>query len=343
MFTAKDIIPDSLLSDIKSKVSDYDIFKFYCRNFEEINKPFLSEFYADNNPSCRVYQNKDNALYYKDFGTGDNFGSYWYVMHKFNCTFKEALTIIANDFGLFKSDKVRPEVVLGRDSVFKPKNIKVKSTISIVPRQWNLHDYNYWFKQYGISFDWLDSYEVIPCEYIYLHKGDKTIVFQHKNDNPIYAYRFTHEGKYSYKVYFPLSPNKKFKWMFSGGTENNIEGYYQLPLIDDLLIITKSLKDCICYRILGYSAISLQGEANKLKKDLVVKLQRRFKQIIVNYDNDEQGIKSAHKITSNYGFRSIFIPSEYKCKDLSDLIQLKGLNEAETVIKNLLNETTKKR
>lgn len=338
MFTAKDIIPDNVLDEIKAKISDYDIFKQYCRNFEEINKPFLSELYTDTNPSCRIYQGKNNCLYYKDFGTGDTFNCYSYIMKKFNCTFKEALNIIANDFGIYKSDKIKPEVILGRDNISKPKKVIAKPTISIVPRPWTLYDYNYWYKQYGITFEWLDSYEVIPCEYVYLHKNNKTIVFQNTNNNPIYAYRFTHEGKYSYKIYFPLSPNKKHKWLFSGGTEYNIEGYDQLPLHDDLLIITKSLKDCICYRLLDYSAISLQGEANKLKKDLVVKLQRRFKKIIINYDNDDQGIKSSHKITSNYGFRSIFIPSKYECKDLSELIAKKGLNEAKIILNKLINK-----
>lgn len=338
MFTAKDVIPDSILDDIKSRLSDYDIFKRYCKNFEEINKPFLSEFYADSNPSCRVYQNKNNNLYYKDFGSGENLSCYGYVMTKFNCTFTEALTIIANDFGIYKSDKIRPELLLGRDSISKPKQEKIKSTISIVPRQWTLYDYNYWFKQYGISFEWLESYEVVPCSHVYLHKGDKTTVFTHTNDNPMYAYRFEYNGLYSYKIYKPLESNKKYKWLFSGGTEHNIEGFDQLPLHDNLLIITKSLKDVICCRILGYSAISLQGEANKLSKELVIKLLRRFDKIIVFYDNDNQGVKSANKITSNYGFRSIFIPPEYECKDLSEMIAKINQNEAKIVLNKLINE-----
>ena len=132
-----------------------------------------------------------------------------------------------------------------------------------------------------------------------------------------------------------MTKEQKYKWLFSGGAANDIEGFDQLPLIGDRLILTKSLKDCMCYNVIGYPAISLQGEANKLEQDLVTKLLKRFNEIIINYDNDEAGHKGAKRISDQYGFKSIFIDG---AKDLSDYIKSNNITKAKKMIKLKLNE-----
>jgi len=338
MFSADEIKEDVDVKVIFSKISDFDIFKRYCTNFEEINKSFKSEFYNDNTASCRIYQSKDNVLSYKDFGTDDYCSSIYYVVKKYNCTYKEALNIIATDFGIINSNsKVSPSFILGE---YKPKILSVidKSYITIVPRNWTLYDYNYWVKKYGISLEWLESYEITPCEYVYLHKHNNKIAFPYSNQNPIYAYKINDEnGKIGYKIYRPYEKDKRYKWM-SDTTSDMIQGYNQLPKTDDLLIITKSLKDVICCRLCGYSAISLQAEGIKLEKNVADKLEIRFKKIILLYDNDVKGYESAKKITKEYGFKSIIIPLNTGCKDLSELIEKSGLEVAKTTLNGLLFE-----
>ncbi len=328
MFNADDIVISLSKDQIFEKISEYDIWKYYCKNFEEINKSFCSELYNDRNPSCRIQQLESGMLIYKDFGTGDTYTCFKYIMTKFGCNYHEALVIISNDFGLLKTSKIalKPSFILGREELKLAIKPRVKSTISILARSWNLGDYNYWSK-YGISFDLLESYNVYPCKHVYLHKDDKTIIFTHTNSNPIYAYRFTGEDKYSYKIYKPLEPNKKYKWLFSGGSSTDIEGMDQLPLFGELLIITKSLKDCMVYSTLGYSAISLQGEGNKLDNQLVTKLLKRFTRIVVQYDNDEQGEKSAYKLQESYNFSIFTVPPISKCKDLAEYKQKYGFKE----------------
>lgn len=334
MFSANNIIPDVDVKDIFEVCSEYDIFKKYCTNFEEIDKPFLSEFYNDTKADCRIFQTKDNSLLYKDFGEPKHcFNCFTYVMHKYNYTFKEALNVISLDFGIIKSKtSISPNFIIGLEKTYKKP--KTKPVISIVSRQWNLTDYKYWFKQYGITFEWLESYEVIPCEYVYLTKDSGTIAYKSINNNPIYAYRFQIDGKYVYKIYRPLA-EKKDKWLFNG-TADCIEGFDQLPLFDDLLIITKSLKDVICCRLLGYSAISLQGETNKLKQELFNKLIKRFDKIVIFYDNDEVGIKAAENLCETYNLKSIIIPKKYEAKDISELIKNIGIDESKQILENLL-------
>jgi len=317
--------------DILQKISEYDIFKFYCKNFIDIDKSFCSDLRIDNNPGCRIYLNSNNQLKYKDFASGDNYNCWNYVMNKFNCTYYEALNIISNDFNLSSiKTNIEPRLILTNDE-FKTKIASIpkeKSTITIVEQPWGITDYNYW-NQFGITFDILDEYNVFSAKYVYLNKGNRRLTFEYKKSNPCYAYRFTGEGRYSYKIYFPNHPDKKYKWLFSGGSSSDIEGYDQLPLNGNILILTKSLKDCMCYRVLGYSAISLQGEGNKLEQSLVDKLLKRFDKIIINYDCDSRGILETNKLVEQYNFNCFYID---KHKDLSDYIKNEGLDRAKILI-----------
>lgn len=335
MFNADNIIPniDKRLID---NISDLELFKYYCSNFEEINKKFCSELRTDRNPSCYIYIKPNNKLAYKDFGSGEHYSPIEYIMKKYGLLYSECLNVIFNDFKL--SNKIipicKPENLIGYESVSDELKTPLKAKIYISSRNWRLCDNKYW-GQYYITFDLLEKYNVIPCQKVFLYtKSDKMVEFSHRENNPIYAYKFIKPGgEISYKIYFPYEEKHK-KWLFSGGSSEDIEGYDELPWIGDLLILTKSLKDCMVYNILGYNAISLQGEANKVPKELIDKLLKRFNRIIVNYDNDEQGIKSSRKININYGFKEIFIPIESKCKDLSDYIKMYGIEKT----KILLNE-----
>ncbi len=337
MFTSKNIQTEPITSEfILNRISEFDIFKMYCSGFKELNQSFKSEFYNDTNPGCRIYQKPDGRLSYKDFGTGDSFDCFSYVQRKWNLTFNECLNVILNDFGLLKGQNIAidKQFLLGKENVSKIENNASKVVISIVSRNWRLIDYNYWMK-YGISFDLLEQYDVYPCSTVYLNSRGKTTVIQESKDNPIYAYRFEYEGVYSYKIYRPLA-EKRWKWLFSGGNSKNIEGFDQLPFFGKTLILTKSLKDCICFNLIGYPAISLQGEANKLENELVTKLLKRFDEIVVIYDNDDQGKKSSLSLQKQYNFRILFIE---EAKDLSDLIELKGLEESKIIIDKLINGT----
>lgn len=333
MFDLKDAYTEVDIKELLSVVSELEIWRKYCTNFEEIDKSFCSELYNDRNPGCRIYYNHMNRLIYHDFGTGTSYGCFDYIQAKYHCTFKESLRIIYNDFklGSIRYD-ILPQLVLNN----APEVLKMssKSYIEIVPQAFTLTDYNYW-NQYEIPLTLLEEYNVFSCRIVYLHKKDKTITFNYKDDNPIYAYRFCYDGEYSYKIYFPLSPDKKRKWLFSGGSENNIEGHDQLPHFGDNLILTKSLKDCISYNQCGIPAISLQGETNKLKQDLVDKLLLRFDNIIVNYDGDDEGIRGSKRLNQQYGFK-YFYTDDYK--DLSDYTKDRGLLSAKEMINNKLKQ-----
>src|ERR1700751_632244 len=323
--------------EILSKITEFQIFKRYVTNFIQIDKDFLSDLYIDKRPSCRIYINSNNRLMYKDFGSGLHCGCFAYIAYKFSCTYFEALNIVASDFKIKNLEiKINPKLLVSNDENILNQEVKLerfKPRIEIISQPWTSTDYNYW-NQYKIPLELLNEYNVFSCKYVYLYKKDKVSIFEYSKYNPIYADRFTNDGEYSYKIYKPLNEDKKYKWLFSGGSKTDIEGYDQLPLFGDTLILAKSLKDCICYHILDLPAISLQGETNKLDNDLVYKLLKRFNRIIINYDLDSEGIKNTERLSREYGFNYFYID---EVKDLSDYIKIKGLESAKQMINIKLN------
>lgn len=321
-------------ADILAKIDCFSIWKYYCKNFEDIDKSFVSELYIDKKPSCRIYSD-GLELKYKDFGSGEHYDFVYYVVRKYNCTYYEALNIIASDFKLRdKKLNISPNIILSND-VPKLPIVKSKSYIDIVPQGFTKVDFRYW-NQYHIPLEMLLEYDIFSCKRVFLYKGEKRWIFNYGASNPIYAYKFTGPNRVSYKIYRPLA-DKKSKWLFSGGTSEDIEGFDQLPLYGDLLILSKAMKDILCLKLCGYNAISLQGEANRLSQELVNKLLRRFKEIVVFYDNDEQGIKSSKDLQIQYKFRILSIDTSTNCKDFSDYIKKFGLEKGKELIKRLLD------
>lgn len=324
--------------DILRKVSEYDIFKRYCKNFMEIDVPFCSELRQDNNPSCRVFISNNNAILYKDFGTGECFNCFGYVSKKFYCNYFESLNIIANDFNIGHLNTLElpdPKIIIGTEETLqnelKTIKTKVKSIINITSQPFNAVDYAYW-NQFGIDLEDLQEDDIFSAKTVYLFKGNKRYIWEYKKSNPIYAYRYENNGCYDYKIYWPFE-EKSRKWLFTG-TEDNIDGYEKLPATGKLLILTKSRKDRLCLKKLGYIAISLQGEHNKLKPELHMELSQRFDKILGNSDPDKTGKKAADYLKSTYGIDTIFLP---ECKDISDYVKKFGLEEGKKLMNKLIN------
>ena len=124
MYNLQDALTNISIEDIMSKVSEYELWKYYCPNFETIDKSFKSELYKDNNPACRIYYNNGKLLY-KDFGTQQSYSVLEYIKTKYNCTYKECLNIINNDFKITKSN-----IITSKD--FKLQYLKVLLVASLM-------------------------------------------------------------------------------------------------------------------------------------------------------------------------------------------------------------------
>lgn len=330
MFDFHSINDDQLTSSyILDRITEFEIFSRYCINFVDVSKPFCSELRLDKAPSCRIYTTQYNTLRYKDFGSGENYDCWNYVMKKYSCNYYEALNIIASDFKI-KDIKVNisPSLILGSEiKIKRPIINQVKSRLEIISQPWKLYDYDFW-DQFKISFDLLDRYDVVSAKHVILYKGDKQYVFDSSKVNPRYGYLF----ETCTKAYSPYE-NSLGKWMYDGDSDN-LEGWDKLDDKGDLVILTKSYKDVIEYRNLDINAISLPSETSIFKKEVKEELEKRFKKVIVNLDGDRQGIESTNKIVAEFDLEHFYID---EAKDLSDFVKLKGLDKAKKMIDRKIN------
>jgi len=316
---------------ILNKVSEYQIFSFYCKNFKEINKPFLSEFYADSKPDCRIFIST-TGLMYKDFGEPHHyFNCFGYVMQKFSCTYIEALKIIANDFGIIKmikDFKVTPSAnyVGLPDKQFGNS----KTILKVKFRDWYPKIDTY-FYDYYIAQKTLDLYLVKAISHYWLNKkylDELFLAYDYTKNvfDPAYSYE---EGEDFRKILRPY--NKEYKWV-SNVPRRYYQGYKQLDNFADILLITSSLKDVMVWKTFGINAICPTGESTFLTDNAFELLKYRFKNIFINFDSDKDGRIYSKKYSEQFNLKEVFIP-DYK--DISDYIYFRGYFETQQLITNL--------
>ena len=320
---------DHLHTDvILSKITEYDIFMYYCSNFKELHKKFCSELREDNTPSASIIMWSGNLLY-KDFGYPDHtFNCFSYVQFKYNVSFVDALRIIDCDFNLNLSSKKSEQLfTMGYLGIThnQPKFIEKQTIIQKKGRQWNFEDAKFW-RKYLVSKQILTKFAVEPISHYWVNNNRFTC------KSITYAFKF----KNRYKIYSPYE--EKNKWL-SNTRKTDVQGYNQLPNKGERLIFTSSLKDIMCLYAAGYHSIAMQSEMQIPDEKLISELKQRFKTIEILYDNDfnkesNPGQKMANKICGLYEFKNICLPSKLGSKDPSDLINKTGnFNELKNILK----------
>ena len=313
---------------ILGKITEYDIFKYYCPSFKQLGKKFNSELREDKTPTVSIIP-YNGRLLYKDFGNSDHvFNCFSYVQHKYNCSFLGALRIVDCDFRLglapnIPGQKFTMGLMAYRQSN-TPKYSKPPVLIQKKRRPWTKEDAKFWSK-YFVSKKVLRSFAVEPISHFWING----IRFSCKSIT--YAFKFNNR----YKIYSPY--DDKNKWL-SNTKKTDVQGYNQLPNKGERLIITSSLKDVMCLHSAGYPSIAIQSEMQIPEEHLISELKNRFNTIEILYDNDfdkatNPGQTMAMKICDLYGFNNICIPDYYESKDPSDLVnQMCSFNELKIIL-----------
>lgn len=105
----------------------------------------------------------------------------------------------------------------------------------------------------------------------------------------------------------------------------------------DYLVITKSLKDCMCLYEFGIPAIAPNSENLFITDKQYQKLKQKYRKIFLFYDNDLPGITNANKIRKQYpDLKVIFIPRKYDAKDISDFRKKYGKKKTKQLINSAL-------
>lgn len=318
---------------ILSKISEESIFTFYFGETIQSKKLYKSKLRSDRRVTVGFYRNKSGTLIYHDFASGEFMDCFNYVMRLFNCNFYESLDIIANDFGIIKSNiKKNSGKIIKNPEKITDKQI---SKIQIEAQPFTELELKWWEK-YGITSEILEKFNVYSCKHVFLNDQ---LCATSKQNCPIFGYFGGHikenGNKYElWRIYFPKRHDFRF---MANWPAKKIQGYEYLPKKGNLLVITKAFKDVMTLYSLGISAIAPNSETVFLNKSILEDLKKRFKHIVVMFDNDYAGIVNMNKIKKEYPeLIYTWIPRKYGIKDISDYYRSEGKNKTLKLIKSFV-------
>ena len=314
---------------ILSKFSEEQIMEFYLQ--VPIKKGlFRSPLRKDRNPTCSLYRNGSGTLIFKDFATGQSLNIFGVVQAKFNCDYRQALRIIANDFGIVSTKNIFKNI--GKIN-YTPNIIKDK-TISKI--QTEIQDFTErdlkWWNKFGITKEILQHFNVYSCKHVFLN-GNLFAAYQ--QNCPIYGY---YGGKIQenkekielWKCYFP----KRKEYRFIGNyPAKKLQGYNKLPKKGKICVLTKSQKDVMALYAYGIPACAPNSETVIPSKAIIDDLTSRFEYVFALWDNDNTGVVFLNKMKRQYSkLHCLIIPKKYKAKDFSDLRAKYGEQETKKFI-----------
>lgn len=316
--------PQNLTLDwILSRVTEYEIYSHYIGQFK-VGAIYNSPFRKDRNPSFGIYYSKKaNCLLFKDHGTGECGNIVKFVsLYTGKTDYQEILQDIVDRL------KITSNTKLDSTKQYAPTG---ETVIGVVRQPWTLADIDYW-SMFNISKKTLEKFNVSSIKY-YLCNGIVKGVY--KDTNPMYAYKVFN----NFKIYRPLA-DKYTKWR-NNLSQDDIQGWEQLPKKGDILIITKSLKDVMCLYEMGIPAISPSSESTFISDAALEALKKRFKRILVCFDRDSSGVRNLRKISLKTGLEPILVHKKFKAKDISDAIKLNGFEEVKQWLENELKKKEK--
>jgi hypothetical protein len=301
---------------------------FYFLGEIPVNQLINSPLREDNHPSFYIFYNPDGKIYYKDFASGE-YGDIISLIKSFLQlpTLADAIDVISKANVESKTNSACHRIN------YIPK--KEEYDIKIRIRDLNLEDIEYW-ETYGVDHKRLKEFGVYPISHYYLMDKDYSQLFSTKS----YCYAYTeYYSKFYYKIYRPYS--KSVKWT-SNIPFSIWDLYNLLPSYGDTVIITKSRKDSMCIMSNScYPSINMQSETGNPSKEKINDLKKRFKNVLIWYDNDfnkshNWGRMFASEIAKEHDLIQIEIPDGFEAKDISDFHRDFGKIITKELIKELV-------
>jgi hypothetical protein len=274
--------------------------------------------------SMCIYFDANAKVYkYKDFSSGKGGSAIDLVKELNSLKFHEASRLIIekyNDYILHNNGGYDVKE-FKQSSKYKVKNYQV--------RPWSTQDQYFW-TQFNIGSKLLEEHNVKALEHYVLEKEvDGQVASLKIRGSYLYGY-FQQDGTL-YKIYQPKTLDKKFIKV-----GNYIQGEEQLNNLDYLLI-TSSLKDVMAVKSLKLKidVIAPDSENTMIRSEVIEDLQKRFKKIIVMFDNDDAGLASMQKYKERYPFIETAVL--FMSKDVSDSIRDFGAKEVRSRLVPILN------
>jgi 5S rRNA maturation endonuclease (ribonuclease M5) len=344
MYGFSDVYKDLSVINILNSVPESMLWRHYLGHDFEVNKCFNAPYRRDREPSFGIHYDSRNRLMFNDYGRPGVYGDIFnFLQLTLGLTFTDSLRKINTDFDLGLGDLSDQQFGkrLAKQDVKELEKFQ-KTFVKKNPVHYRCHirryeeeDFKYWM-QYGIDKDTLAKYHVY-CLSKLIRSGYQ--VYTYTKDNPGYVYAFP-KTKHI-KAYFPLSEINRFQ-----GNVNNfedIQGYYQCRVKETypnkVLVLTKSLKDCMVFHKFGIDAMAIHGEGHFFNEDFIRHIKKYYPKVISLYDPDKSGMLGAKALWKKHNIAPYFISRGYRsngCKDISDLYKEYGEEDVRRFIEGEL-------
>ena len=194
--------------------------------------------------------------------------------------------------------------------------------IKVTYKEFSNDELKYWHR-YGITLPVLNKFKVRSGRYLIgVSKEGREYKISSKATEPIFVYHTIDEAV---KVYMPKN---KLRFMYVHRPSGEyVFGLEHLPARGHMVFITGGEKDVMSLAAHGFNAVCFNSETAVPPDNIIENLHRRFKHIVLLYDMDDTGRKSAAKIEqalNNYHVKRLELPlSGTKSeKDISDFFAL---------------------
>lgn len=277
-------------------VTQEEIFELVFNSLPEEFEYITSPFRIDKSPGCWFHYHTDGKLRFIDFANQTvvngismkNIDCFDAVQVFFRIpNFYLTLDFIYNTLVVKKG--INQSIIIRHKPVVQEKR-QVK--ILIEPKLFELRDKNFWTR-FGITKAQLiedRTYSFSRYHLLNTKKGNFSSISQD------IAYSFNDFPQGRKKLYFPKK--EKSNRFISTCTKNDIGGMSSLAPFGRQLVITKAYKDWRVLKNQGKHTVWFQNEGAIPDIDLLIMLVKRFREVIVFFDNDNAGIQASQIVTA---------------------------------------------
>ena len=322
------LTPETILS----KISAFDIFKFYMPERDwRLNTVTYSPFRNENHPSF-VIGNKYGEISFIDFAETSLRGDcFYFVKCLFNLsTMNDVLVKIDNDFGLGISSKenVNKYKEIVKQYKQPEESIKRYSLIQVKTKKFTNQELEYW-NSYHIDIEDLRKENVYSVDKVYLNKQ-----LFYTNPHEL-TFGYLYDGHW--KIYRPFE-DKKNKWLPNNVPITAMDGLDNIKDCD-VAFINKSKKDYIVIKKLFECSCAVQNEGLAcFSEENVNYLKSNSKRQILSFDSDVTGVKNSQQITQLFGFDYCNVPKQYLSEGIKDWALLGKIHGMKAIEKYLIEK-----
>lgn len=272
---------------------------------------------GDKKPDCKFYWH-NGVLFFNDIAYKKAYTCVTVVMEIEKLSYNQSLHKIYNIFLAKSSSNKSIQKIIRNKEPKQYKDIKCKI------QSFTNTDIKY-LKSFGITYKNCKDFKVYSIKQYWL---DGEIRYNYNEFNPCIGYYYNKK----WKLYFYKATEYRF---LTNIPHTELQGYDELDWIGNICIITKSMKDVIVWKNLGFSAVAPHSEGLGEWKIKIPLLQKRFKRIILNFDNDKAGRAAIEEVLKEFNLEIFLVPEE---KDISGFYRKFGLEKTKQLTKQLINK-----